>query len=131
MSSLICLTPVKNEAWIFERQLQCSSLWADNIIVGDQMSTDGTREIAQRFPKVRLLDNKSPGYDEGERQRIVFEAAREIPGKRILLAIDSDEAVTANWMTSSEWNALRDAEPGTVIRFQWVNLLPGCKECWI
>ncbi len=42
---LICLTPIRNEAWILERFLQCASLWADYIIIGDQNSDDGSREI--------------------------------------------------------------------------------------
>lgn len=130
-AQVICLTPVKNEAWILDRFLQCASLWADHIIIADQCSEDGSREIAHKYPKVRLVDNRSVGYDEGERQRLIFEEARRIPGKRIMLAIDADEAVTANWMESAEWKMLQSLKEGTVIYFPWVNLLPDFHSCWI
>lgn len=128
---MICLTPVKNEAWILDRFLRCASLWADRIIVADQGSDDDSVAIARRFPKVTLIENNSPTYDEGARQRLLLEAARRIPGQRILIALDADEMLTANWSNSSEWSAMRAASPGTVIRFQWVNLRPDLETCWL
>jgi glycosyltransferase involved in cell wall biosynthesis len=47
--TIICLTPVKNEAWLLDRFLQATSLWADFIIIADQMSTDGSQEIAKKI----------------------------------------------------------------------------------
>ena len=58
---IICLTPVLNEAWILDRFIRCASLWADHIIIADQGSTDGSREIAQRYDKVIFIDNKKTG----------------------------------------------------------------------
>jgi hypothetical protein len=129
----ICLTPIRNEAWILERFLQCASLWADHIIVADQCSDDGSREIARRFSKVTLIDNDSPAYDEGARQRLLIEASRAIPaeGKRVLIALDADEMLTANWKGSAEWEKAASAKEGTVLRFQWVNLQPGFDTAWI
>ena len=54
---LIVITPVRNEAWVLEAFLTHCSSWADHIIIADQHSTDGSREIAQQFPKVTLIDN--------------------------------------------------------------------------
>jgi glycosyltransferase involved in cell wall biosynthesis len=131
--TLICLTPVKNEAWILERFLRCASLWADHIIVADQGSEDGSREIAAKFEKVTLIENTSPAYDEGARQRLLLAAARQLPcdGQRILIALDADEMLSANVMGSAEWDTILAAEPGTVLRFEWVNILPGFETCWI
>jgi hypothetical protein len=131
--TFICLTPVKNEAWILERFLQCASGWADHIIVADQQSEDETRAIAQRFEKVTLLDNPHPGYDEEARQKLLIDAARRIPadGPRILIALDADEILTANWMTSPEWTRLQTAPPGTVITFQWANVGPNVSGAWL
>jgi hypothetical protein len=117
--SVICITPVKNEAWILERFLQCASVWADHIIIADQGSTDGSREIARRFSKVRLIDNTSQAFNEPERQQMLLEEARRIPGPRILLALDADEFLTANFARSVEWNSILNAVPGTVISFKW------------
>lgn len=131
--ALICVTPVKNEAWILERFLQCASRWADHIVVADQCSDDATREIAARFSKVMLIDNTSPAYDEGARQKLLLEAARRLPcvGRRILIALDADEMLSADFAESEEWQRLLDAPEGTVLRFEWANILPDFQQCWI
>ena len=127
---IICLTPCKDEAWFIDTFLAAASCWADHIVVGDQMSTDGMREIVRRYPKAILVDNHGIGYDEGERHRVVFERARQIPGQKILLAIDADEVLSANWMESEEWKQLRSLPAGTAIYGEWVNLDPGFKTGW-
>jgi len=128
--SVICLTPVKNEAWILHRFLQCTSLWADHIIIADQQSTDGSREIARSYSKVILVDNLSPTFNEPERQKILLEAARSIPEPRLLIALDADEILTANFVDSPEWNTVLQASIGTVIRFQRANVLPDMYSYW-
>lgn len=54
---MIVLTPVFNEAWILPAFLIAMSLWADYIIIADQMSTDGSREIYKEFEKVIVINN--------------------------------------------------------------------------
>jgi glycosyltransferase involved in cell wall biosynthesis len=132
-ATLICLTPVRNEAWILERFLRCASTWADYIVIADQQSTDGSREIARQFDRVVLVDNPHEGYDEGTRQRLLIETARQLPtqGRRILIALDADEILSANWMKSAEWQRLLTAAPGTVLYFQWANLGPNVSCAWI
>ena len=129
---LFCLTPVKNEAWILDRFLACASLWADHIVVADQGSTDGSVEIARSYPKVTLVHNASPGYDEGARQRLLIETARSIPaqGPRILLALDADEFLSANWTESPEWKGVLAASPGTGLTFNWMNVAPEVTRGW-
>lgn len=128
--TIICLTPVKNEEWILERFLRCASLWADHIIIADQGSTDASRQIAAKFPKVRLIENRDATYNEVSRQQQLLRAAREIPGQRLLLALDADEALSANYHTSAEWPAILSSAPGTIIRFLWANLRPGLRDAW-
>jgi hypothetical protein len=128
--NVICLTPVKNEAWILDRFLRCASLWADHIIIADQMSDDGSREIARRHQKVTLIENSSPTYSELERQKLLLEAARRLPGPKLLVALDADEMLTSNFLTSQEWNRVLEAPAGSVIHFKWLNLLPGAKSYW-
>ena len=131
--TLICLTPVRNESWILDRFLRCASTWADHIIVADQHSDDGSRAIARSYDEVTLIDNDHPGYDEQARQKLLIDAARNLPveGTRILMALDADEILTANWMDSPEWDRLLAAPPGTVLRFQWANVTPSIKEGWV
>jgi Glycosyl transferase family 2 len=127
--TIICLTPVKNEAWILDRFIQCASLWADHIIIADQ-STDNSGEIARRYPKVTVVHNPHSGYNESERQKLVLAEARKIPGPRLLITLDADEAFTANFMTSPEWQTLLTLPVGSVARFRWCNLLNDMEHYW-
>jgi hypothetical protein len=127
----ICLTPMRNEAWIAKQFAAAAASWADNVIVADQGSTDGTVEQLRATPGVDLVINDNPTFDELHRQKLLINRARETAGKRILIALDADEAISANFVSSEEWKKLSDAEPGTVVRFRWVNILPGFEQAWI
>jgi glycosyltransferase involved in cell wall biosynthesis len=128
--TIICLTPARNEAWIIDRFVQCASLWADHIIIADQ-STDNTAEIASRYPKVKIVPNPATGYNEAERQKLILTEARKIPGPRLLITLDADEAFTANFMTSPEWQTLLNIPVGSAVRFQWANLRSDLEHYWL
>jgi hypothetical protein len=119
---IIVLTPVRDEAWILRRFFECTSLWADQIIIADQLSEDESRAIAQAFPKVTLIENPYREFTEVGRQRVLIEAARRIPGPRILMALDADEIMSANILDSAEWRTALQARPGTVLYFAKVDL---------
>jgi hypothetical protein len=129
-TTVICLTPIKNEAWILDRFLKCASLWADQIIIADQSSDDGSREIALSYPKVTLIDNPASTFNEPERQKLLLEEARKTPGPRLLIALDADEIFTANFKDSPEWNNILTANPGTIFKFQLVNIHPDLQSYW-
>jgi len=120
--TVIALTPVRDEAWALPRFLACTALWADHIVVADQRSTDASRAIAARHPKVTLVDNPGDAYSEVERQRVLIAAARQFPAPRLLVALDADELLSANVLTSREWQAALLAPPGTAIEFAKVEL---------
>ncbi len=128
--TIICLTPVKNESWILDRFLQCASLWADHIIISDQ-STDNSAEIARSYPKVTVVHNPAIGYNEAERQKLILAEARKIPEPRLLITLDADEAFTANFMTSPEWQTLLNIPVGNAVRFQWANLMSDMEHYWL
>ena len=130
-SSVICLTPVKNESWILEKFLTATSLWADHIILADQNSDDGSREIAKKFPKVILLTNNGIGFNEFERQTLLINEARKIPGKKLLISLDADEILSGNFANSSEWNKIKQAPIGTVVKMRKANILPNLTKYWL
>lgn len=130
-STIICIIPIKNEAWILERALKCHSLWADHIFIADQGSEDGSREIAERFEKVTLVESDYSTYDMGHVREKLLEAARKITGKRIIIALDADEMLSANWVDSPEWQTILTASEGTVLRFRWANILPNHLSAWM
>ena len=119
---LICLTPVRNEAWVLHAFLQAASLWADHIIIADQGSTDGSREIALSYPKVILIENNDPDLHETNRQRLMLAEARKIEGEKILITLDADEIFTADFMETDDWQKIIHAKAGDVFQFQWVTI---------
>lgn len=128
--SIICLTPVKNEAWILKQFLSAVSLWADHIIIADQLSTDGSQEIAKSFPKVILVENKSDGFNEPARQKLLLNEARKIEGKKLLITLDADEFFYPNVKETSDWQLMINSKPGTIFKFQMQNLKPDLKYYW-
>jgi hypothetical protein len=127
----ISVTPTRNEAWVIRHFLAAARTWADEVIVADQGSVDGTWEHLQNVPGVRPVKNDLPVFDESHRQKLLLSKAREVQGKRILIGLDADEALSANCLQSREWRELADLKPGTIVRFRWVNILPGFKQAWI
>ncbi|GHT79495.1 hypothetical protein AGMMS50262_23260 [Bacteroidia bacterium] len=127
---IICLTPVKNEAWILDKFLKAVSLWADHIIIADQMSTDGSREICKKYPKVILIDNNSLTFNEPDRQKLLIDEARKIGGRRLLITLDADEIFSPNFETSAEWDTMINAKAGTIFEFARYNLFPDLQNMW-
>lgn len=127
---LICLTPIKNEAWILDRFLKCASLWADKIIISDQGSEDNSREIARKYPKITLIENPVDDYDEYKIRIVLYEEARKIKGQKLFIAMDADETFTPNYDKTVDWQRLLEAKPGTIIKSKFVNIRPDLKHYW-
>ena len=127
---IVVLTPVKNEAWILPLFCRSTSIWADYIVIADQQSTDGSREIVSQYPKVIIIDNDSPDLDEGYRDKILVDKARELVGNNgILFRIDADEIFTPNF-ESKEWKKIKDSECGTVWHFRLIQLNNKLSSYW-
>jgi hypothetical protein len=129
-AKVICLTPIKNEAWILDKFLSAASLWADHIIIADQMSDDGSREIALKYEKVILVNNDSTEFNEPERQKLLINEARKIAGKKLLIALDADEFISGNAFSCSEWELMLAADTGTVFKFKWPFIDKSFKKYW-
>jgi hypothetical protein len=78
------MTATRNYGWVTNSFLKANSLWADYIIVADQHSTDGNREMALEYPNVILLDNDNLNYSESTWSQLVIDRARQIEGDIIL-----------------------------------------------
>jgi len=128
---LICVTPVRNEAWILDRFLRCAALWADHIILVDQSSTDASLAIATRHAKARVVHNPGKEWDERSRQELLLASAREIPGPRILIALDADEMLSANFADTPEWQTMLSTPPGTELYMERGDLYPFCQDIGI
>lgn len=129
----IVMTPVRNEAWVLRLYLTLTSIWADYIVIADQMSTDGSREIAAEFPKVVMIDNMNPDFNEAERQALLVAKAREIADGRdcILWGLDADEIFDAHFKETEDWQKVLASKPGDVFWFKWAEICPDKKHYWI
>ena len=90
---VIALLPVKNEAWVLEHTLASLSGFCDVILINDQQSTDGTREIAARFPKAVWIESAESQICEQARWRL-WDVARDYDGTNLLWCTDADELVS-------------------------------------
>ena len=87
---------VRNEEAIMQRCLDCVSMFADEIVVVDTGSTDKTKEIAEKHPKVRLFDSDHFGpwthYSEFSFSVAKNEAIRKCDGKWVIWW-DADDVI--------------------------------------
>lgn len=130
----IVMTPTRNEAWVIRAFLECNGLWADYIIIADQMSTDGTREIISEYIdkwkekggkcKVIMIDNTNPEFNEAERQSMLVAKAREMAAGRdtLLWGLDADEILSANWQDTEDGRHILNSVKGDVFWFKWANI---------
>lgn len=126
---MIVMTPVRNEAWVLPAFLKVTSQWADYIIIADQMSDDGSRELAKACDKVVLIDNKNPDFNEAERQSMLVAKAREVAAGRdcILFGLDADEVFAAGFEKTADWQRILNSVPGDVFWFRWAEISPDRK----
>ena len=54
-----------------------------------------------QYPKVILIDNDNPDFNEADRQKLLIDRARQIDGDKILFGLDADEIFTANFRITS------------------------------
>ncbi len=120
---IVCYTSNKNYGWVINAFLKANSLWADYIIIVDQMSTDGCREIYKEYPNVIVVDDHEEDYSETRRSILGINRAREIPGDKIFVNLAIDEVLPANVKETEGWQQIINSEPGQVFFLKWANLL--------
>lgn len=89
MTKLSVIIPTKNVAHLIKDCLE-SVAFADEVIVIDMASTDGTREICQNFPRVKFFSNVPDDGNFDKNRRLGFEKAQG----PWLLKLDSDERLS-------------------------------------
>lgn len=117
---VICLMPVKNEVDILSITLPILSQYCDIIIIADQMSDDGSREIYPEFPKVKVIDNPREGHSNQVRWDLLKEARKYGSKGNLILCLDADEYIPSTlfkkFLNEYEFN-VNDS-----FRFPWIQL---------
>jgi len=121
---LICITPFRDEQWMLHRFLSCALLWADMVILGDHNSTQPYEDILDQHDRsrIRVVPVEMEGFNESALRNPLLQAAREIPGKKLLVFLDADEVLSANFLSSPELHTILTAAEGTYIYTDWFQL---------
>lgn len=128
---LVVLVPTKNEIWCIEAFLKSASLWADLIVVRDQGSNDGTREVVAGYPKAVLVDNPSLVYNERENRSALLQKARELAGVgNVLISLDADERLTPAILNNELREKILRLPPGSGIKIPFANVTASGEEYW-
>lgn len=119
---LIVITPIRNEAWVLDAFLTSTSSWADYIILADQHSSDGSREIAAKYDKVVLVDNDLPEMNQAAARLVLFQEVDKIEGDKIVFALDADEFLSDSFENTTGWKRILESSPNEIYSFKWLNL---------
>lgn len=120
--TIVVVTPVRNEAWVMDAFLTCASSWADFILIADQHSDDGTREIASKYEKVILIDNDMSEMNQAATRELLFREVDKIEGDKIVFALDADEFLSEGFDKTEDWRRIMESEPNEIFCFKWLNL---------
>jgi hypothetical protein len=86
--------------------------------------------MCREFPKVILIDNSASDYNEASRQELLIDAARRLVKlPRLLLALDSDEILAADALSSEGWQRMLAAPPGTSVYCEKPNIFLSPANC--
>ena len=120
--TIVVVTPVRNEAWVMDAFLTCASSWADYILLADQHSDDGTREIAAKYEKVKLIDNNMSEMNQAAARELLFKEVDKIEGDKIVFALDADEFLSEGFEKTEDWRRIMESKPNEIFCFKWLNL---------
>ena len=128
---LIVTSCTRNYGWVTRAFLEGNTRWADYIVIVDQMSTDGTREMCAEYKNVVIVDDPDMTYKENTRAKMAFMKGRELAAGRdaIYFALDIDEVMPANWMQTDDGKKILTSKSGDMFQLEWANILPDGKTC--
>lgn len=128
---LIVTSCTRNYGWVTRAFLEGNTRWADYIVIVDQMSTDGTREMCAEYKNVVLVDDPDMTYKENTRAKMGFMKGRELAAGKdaIYFALDIDEVMPANWMQTKDGKKILTSKPGDMFQIQWADIMPDGKTC--
>jgi hypothetical protein len=127
---LIVISSNRNYGWIVPVFLAANSHWADYIVITDQMSTDGSRDMYAQYDNVTVVDDKDMAFKENTRARMAFEKGRELAAGRdaIYFALDIDEMMPANWMETQDGKKILASKKGDMFDMKWADVQPDNKS---
>lgn len=118
----IVLMPVKNEAWILRESLASLSGFADHILIADQNSTDGSKEIYKEFSKVSVIENPAEGHSNTVRWLLLQNARKMFGDRDLLICIDADEMISTEAVLEMDKLAKENSQGTISFELPWIQL---------
>lgn len=124
---IIALTHVKNDAWCVGKAIEHLRVWADEVIVADECSNDGSVEIYQRFrdcPNVHIVENRPKfNFNTPDLRNYMLSLAREFDGNNLIFEIHADEIMSAEILRPEIRDRLLAClRPRSAIMMPWTTL---------
>ncbi len=124
---IITLTHVKNDAWCIGKAIDHLRQWADEVIVADENSDDGSAEIYHRYkvyPNVHIVENRPKfNFNTPDLRNYMLSLARQFDGNNLIFEIHADEIMSAEILRPEIKQRLLDsAPPRSAIMMPWTTL---------
>lgn len=128
MPKIIVYIPVKNDSWCIEQAICHAVLWADEVIVADESSNDGSLEIYQKleplYENLTIIYNR-PKFDftTPEPRNYMLDMVRRFDGNNIIFEMHADEIMSAEILKPEIKQRLYSDLPiGSALILPWITL---------
>jgi len=124
---IIAVLPVKNDAWFVGNVIEHLKHWADEIIIDDDSSDDGSEEIFRKYNNIKSVHHfirpTGQSFNTPERRNYMLSLARNFDGNNIIFEIHADEIISAEILKPEiKDKLLNDMKIGTALMLPWVNV---------
>ena len=124
---IIAIIIVKNDAWFVGKTIEHLRFWADEIIIDDDSSDDGSEKIFAKYKGINnihhIIRPKGQSFITPERRNYMLSLAREFDGSNLIFEIHADEIMSAEILKPDIRNRFLDRVTiGSAIMMPWVNL---------
>jgi glycosyltransferase involved in cell wall biosynthesis len=117
---IVAILPVRNEDWVLGLSARALLQWADELVILDHCSTDGTFDIEEQLDsdRVHFIYDGNPVWREMAHRQKLLECAR-LRGATHIVTIDADEVVSSNLVPHMR-AIVEDMPPGMVLQLPWI-----------
>lgn len=119
---LICITPVRSDAWSLGASSRAVLKWCDAQIVCEnaEWADPATRAALPDDSRLHYFQTDAHGWREAEVRQSMLDAARRLGATHVAL-VDADELLTGNLLTRIRGMA-EALQPGECLRLPWHHL---------